>query len=386
MIGLDLGSTYTKLALLDGGRALWTKQVKTPAPRTADGLRYEIDADAYFDQILTLLEPCEGEVDGLLLSTQMHGYLLTDCGFHPLTPYVSWQDGMGSRQLPALRARLGGDAATLSGVPLKGNLALCSLLARMDEGFALPRGARFCSLGGYVIGRLTGAHTCHMTNAAPTGLADVRGGAWNTALITRAGLSSLVFPRMVTGLAPVGKWRGIPVYPDLGDQQVCAAGAGLEPEASLHVNVGTAGLLGCLTAAWGAGAFENRPWLTDGLYLRTVSGLMGGRQVRALNERLGGDVPKVWAMMTERPTEEVTALYEEMARDYVAAAARMGITPLNVRFSGGCVQKNRALRARILDAFGMTESRPPAPNDVWQGMLALALKITENAPCTGKEI
>ena len=32
------------------------------------------------------------EADGLLLSTQMHGYVLSDADFRPISPYVTWQD------------------------------------------------------------------------------------------------------------------------------------------------------------------------------------------------------------------------------------------------------------------------------------------------------
>src|SRR5699024_3478295 len=122
----------------------------------------------------------------------------------------------------------------------------------------------------------------HMTNAAPTGLADVRAGGWNRALLRTAGLDGLTLPRIESAPVPVGYWQGLAVYPDLGDQQACALGAQPGEEDALCVAMGTTGLMGILTRQWGQGEYENRPWLSPGVYLRTVSALPGGRDMEAV--------------------------------------------------------------------------------------------------------
>ena len=171
---------------------LQERSVPTPMPKDTTGLRFEIDAEAYFRQVQTALEYYLPQKPGaLLLSTQMHGCVLTDAAFQPLTPYISWRDGMGQNRLEDICTLVGKDATAPSGVPLKGNLALCALLSRRMSGDALPVRARFCTLGGYVIGRLTGEHVCHMTNAAPTGLVDVQNKRWNQPLLLRAGLAHI---------------------------------------------------------------------------------------------------------------------------------------------------------------------------------------------------
>lgn len=398
---LDLGSTYTKAALMEDGTALRQTSLPTPGPVHTAGGRYEIDAEAYWVQVKSLLEEMrEDGVSALLMSTQMHGCVLTDDDFRPLTPYISWRDGLGAANLPAIRERLGDEDVSPSGVQLKGNLALCALMARAMMGERLPDRARLCTLGGYIIGRLTGQHVCHMTNAAPTGLADVRGGCWNTALLDRAGLN-LRLPRLVCDVRPVGRWRGIAVYPDLGDQQACAAGAALTPESSLHISVGTAGLIGGLTARWESGPYENRPWLTPGLYLRTVSGLPGGRHMAGL-ARLVGEMARqfgasaeedaVWAFLTsclceEPPTGDpwqrltlpprqwIAGLYADFAEAYRSAADRLGLPIRQLAFSGGCAAKNPALRQAVCRAFGCAD--PHADNDALHGLAAIAAALCE---------
>ena len=373
---MDLGSTYTKAALLTNGRVEMERQLSTPTPIQSASARYEIDADAYFQQVLTLIDDFldEGDVQGIFFSTQMHGYVLTDAAFKPCTPYVSWRDQLGTNYLPQLRQWLTLEDVYPSGVPLKGNLALCSLLARRAEGDKLPENAWFHTLGGYVIARLTGRHACHITNAAPTGLADIRQVRWNDALLKKAGLDQLHLPEIVDDIIPLGQYRGVMVYPDVGDQQACAYGASLEVERSLHVNVGTAGLMGALCRVFKVDGCESRPWLEKGLYLRTVSGLQGGRHVQALRDEYPGSDEQVWKQLTLAPDMHALSFYREIAQEYRNAADRMDFKIEELCYSGGCVLKNPALRACIEASFAVEEGSTKA-GDIWRGMAKLACQI-----------
>lgn len=395
-IGLDLGSSYTKIALVSGGKVMREQRLATPPGERRAEQRYEVDAEDYWQQIYGLLCDYAAEgAEGILLSTQMHGYVLTDADFRPLTPYVSWQDGLGKKHFAECCQAFDAAAVEPSGVPLKPNLALCALWARQCEGETIPAGARLCTLGGYIIGRLTGRHVCHMTNAAPTGLADVRGGGWNRPTIERAGLGALMLPEIALTPEPVGTWRGIPVYPDMGDQQVCAAGAGLTQAGRLHVSVGTAGLIGLLTEEWGSGAYENRPWLWPGRYLRTVSGLPGGRNVAALKDEMARSLPQavpedaMWRMMTtldaahlpcEAPwqAQHVAACYRQMAEDYRRGAAQLEKRVTSLAFSGGCARKNDTLRRMISEALSAPASQ--ADHDVMAGFEAIIAQMEEERP------
>ncbi len=403
-LALDMGSTWTKAAYLDDAQVIRESRLPIPSPLLVGGERYEVDATAYFDQVLALLKGLDApDAEGLLISTQMHGCILTDEDFRPVTPYISWRDGLGRKHLAEIIRRLGKEAAQPSGVLMKANLALCALLGRGIEGERLPQGARFCTLGGYLIGRLTGEHVCHMTNAAPSGLADICNGGWNHPLIRAAGLDSLRFPRIVTGLEPVGKWGGVAVYADWGDQQACAAGASLTPEKTLHISVGTAGLMGVLTNAWEVGAWENRPWLTPGMYLRTVSGLPGGRHMAGLEALLraavrdisgqepaagavweylkhpqeAGQARDLWDILSRPAPQMLGAYYAAFADAYAKAAACLGFLPENVAFSGGAVSRNPALRQSVCQALGCTARA--GEYDVWRGMLRLMEQIHEQS-------
>lgn len=392
-IALDLGSTYTKIALLDRNGVQKEQRLPTPPRQGNDSDRYEIDAELYLGQMLELLEAFSADgAQGILLSTQMHGWVLTDEAFHPLTPYVSWQDRIGAKHLAEINRLLTAEDVAPSGVPLKANLALCSLWGRMQEGFVLPKNARLCTLGGFLIGRLTGRHACHMTNAAPTGLADVQNGGWNHSLLQKAGLEELLLPEIICDLQPAGLWRGIPVYPDLGDQQACAAGAALEADHCLHISVGTAGLIGLLTQEWECGRYENRPWLQPGWYLRTVSGLPGGRDLAALKDELAAALPApvpeedVWQLMTTLNAghlpaaasrlNQIRAFYQTMSLRYRQAADQMERTIDKLTFSGGAAAKNPELRRTLAQAFD-SAALIPVDHDVMLGFQAIIAQLEE---------
>lgn len=379
MIALDLGSTFTKAALLTAGMVQEERQIPTPAALLKDHDRYEIDAEVYYRQVVSLIDEYVDDmpIDGILISTQMHGYVLTDATMQPVTPYVSWQDKLGAKHLPIIREFLVDEDVYPSGVPLKGNLAVCSLLARRAEGEEIPEGAYFHTLGGYIIARLTGSHVCHITNAAPTGLADIQRDCWNEILLKRTGLFMLRMPEIVNSIKSVGLYRGIKVYPDIGDQQVCAFGADLKVEHSLHVNVGTAGLLGALCQEFKVDRCESRPWLENGCYLRTVSGLLGGRHIQALRETYSGNDDEVWPLLTQHPDAHANAVYQEVAENYREAAERMDFSVGELCYTGGCVLKNPALRRKIEESFVLFGDSCTKSADIWKGMLRLADKIEE---------
>lgn len=379
MIALDLGSTFTKAALLTAGMVQEERQIPTPAALLKDHDRYEIDAEVYYHQVVSLIDEYVDDmpIDGILISTQMHGYVLTDATMQPVTPYVSWQDKLGAKHLPIIREFLVDEDVYPSGVPLKGNLAVCSLLARRAEGEEIPEGAYFHTLGGYIIARLTGSHVCHITNAAPTGLADIQRDCWNEILLKRTGLFMLRMPEIVNSIKSVGLYRGIKVYPDIGDQQVCAFGADLKVEHSLHVNVGTAGLLGALCQEFKVDRCESRPWLENGCYLRTVSGLLGGRHIQALRETYSGNDDEVWPLLTQHPDAHANAVYQEVAENYREAAERMDFSVGELCYTGGCVLKNPALRRKIEESFVLFGDSCTKSADIWKGMLRLADKIEE---------
>lgn len=316
-LAIDIGSSFVKAGLLDLDARTIVDQRKLPqAPRMDEsGRRHEVDAERLFgivEQLLqAYLERYGSQICGILMSTQMHGFILADAQAHPVTPYISWQDersletvpGKGITYLDQMMSFISRDDMAETGVYLKPPLAMCNLYTLLQNGFPVRAGMNFCTIGSYVIFRLTGVNACHLTNAGPTGFADVHANCWSSRLIRMAGAEAFVFPKLLNRFEACGIYRSngmdIPVYPDIGDQQAGALGSLAIPVSDAIVNIGTGAQLGLIRPDFVPGPYEIRPFF-DNHYLYTITRLPGGRNLDVLI-RFFADIVQT---VTKQPVSE----------------------------------------------------------------------------------
>lgn len=303
-IAVDIGSSYIKSAVLDLHRRSMdgVRRVRTPLPLAPPGGtsgRHETDADAIVHAVREMIDGRLAErpdAAGVLLATQMHGFVLADAAGNAITPYISWQDERcmepvgrqyAGTHLDLLRTLVDPAELARTGIDLKPGLAMGNVfhwLRQRPDG-AAPAGTRFCTLGSYVVLRLTGRNVCHLTNAAATGFADIAAAAWNRRLIEAAGCGKMAFPDLAPETEPAGRYEGrhgtIPIHPDLGDHQASVLGSLAAPRRDVVVTVGTAGLMSRVEDAYRPGAYEIRPFV-GGLWLNTITRLPGGRNLEVL--------------------------------------------------------------------------------------------------------
>ena len=78
---IDIGSSFLKAAVLDVENACIVDERKFPSPeklRYEDPYLFEVPADVYVDFVKGLVDEYAGtfpDLEGLLLSTQMHGFI-----------------------------------------------------------------------------------------------------------------------------------------------------------------------------------------------------------------------------------------------------------------------------------------------------------------------
>ncbi|NOU66073.1 hypothetical protein GC096_18720 [Paenibacillus sp. LMG 31461] len=173
------------------------------------------------------------------------------------------------------------------GTRLKPGLAACNLHHWMLNHQEIIENNKlyFCTLGGFLIYKLTGRHACHITNAAPTGFVDLTKLAWNPDIICAVGCADFIFPDILHEHEVCGyfssSYGNIPVFPDIGDHQASVYGAlgGLEEMAV--ISGGTAGIVSVVSKESTPGDHENRPYFNH-CYLKTVTQLPGGRNLDVL--------------------------------------------------------------------------------------------------------
>ncbi len=260
---IDIGSTNIKWAVSDGRKG------KMPFPLPFDCVypHYEVDAEEIFSSVAKLifsLSPSR-----VFFSVQMHGYVLLKEG-KTVTGYVSWRDERGGVLHPEF------SLTEEYGVGMKPNLPRLSLQAQKTDA------DEFCTLGSYLIYRLTGNNVTHITDAASSGFYNVRTG--------RADPTVYRLPQISLKLEEAGRIENTAVFTSVGDQQASVLGAvGTDRFDGYILNLGTAGQACCIEDGFVTGEFESRPYFSGTLC--TVTGLPGGRylsesQNRSAEERI----------------------------------------------------------------------------------------------------
>lgn len=296
-LGIDIGSSFIKAAVfeLESCRSI----LHTTFPSNGklddpDPKKFELDAGALVSAVREIIHTAAekaGRIDGILLSTQMHGFVFRREGASDR--YVSWQDSRctgpapGGKQswMELLKKRIPPARMRSCGVAIKPSLGMCNLYTLLQTDASARRGGELFTLGSYVISQLTGNNVCHLSNAAPLGLANVPARAWDAGLLGLLGFDRIRLPKIAdSDFQACGTYRSggceIPVYPDYGDQQTAILGCAAAPE-DIIVNIATASQISAFAGAFEPGNYEIRPYF-ESRYLNTISNMPGGRNLDVL--------------------------------------------------------------------------------------------------------
>lgn len=296
-IGIDLGSSFVKAVLLDLCAEKMVTRKKYPSPKRRKNKNpniFEIPAGEIVDIVRLLIDGYTSEysdVEGIIISTQMHGFVYSIPNQEDI--YVSWQDmrcldsipGKNTSYLESMEKTITPNMMKNNGVYIKPSLAVCNLYTLLDENRNLPRNGTLYTIGSYVIHALTGNNICHISNAAPLGLADVAHHCWDTSMLERMNLKELQLPRLADSDYEIcGTYHSnsctLKIFPDYGDMQVAILGSRIG-DGDVAVNIATGAQVIRYAKEFVPGCYEIRPYF-DGSYLNTISNMPAGRNLDVL--------------------------------------------------------------------------------------------------------
>lgn len=433
-LGLDLGSSFLKGAVLDLERLRLEQLERVPFPAAlgglAPGLR-EFDPLAVVTATRALLERLSShapDAAGVVVCSQLHGLVFTRPDGQAISNLINWQDQRALQPFPGgdgtyfdeVNRRLTPDERRLLGNEARPGVPICFLFWLAQRGALPAPPAVAASLPNFVVASLCGGcPKSDVTNAFAHGALNVETLNWHEPAIAKLGLEGVGWPEIVTQGTVLGEWRprgrALPVFAPVGDYHCSQVGTGIEP-GELGVNISTGSAVVQLGGGLEFGDFQTRPFF-DGQFLRTITHIPGGRALDALvrllselGEAAGRDSGDPWdyvlaqaakvelprlrvnpafyfsalgdrGAITDLREEEMTvghlfrATFEAMADNYCACARR--IRPAQdwtrVVFSGGVARKVGLLRQRIAVKLGLPDRLCAEPEDTLLGLLTLAL-------------
>ncbi len=253
---IDVGSTNIKCAFFDGTsrKILKTSNVAFPPAELYGNGLYEVS----INEIKKAVFSFGSDADALLLSVQMHGYVLKKNGI-PVTGYVSWRDRRAEKIYRDFSLPKEYGTAVKANLPKISVAYTSEYILKNTDSFD-----EFCSLGSYLAEELTGKNASHATDLAASGFYCG----------TIADNVNFKLPGCYDTIVPVGKTDGgMTVYTPVGDHQATVYGC--DYENSYVLNLGTAAQICCVENGRIYGDFESRPFFGKKT-LCTVTGLSGG--------------------------------------------------------------------------------------------------------------
>lgn len=250
-IGIDLGTSATKLLLVDGvGKILNTVTKEYPLEFPRPGWSQQAPEDwreAVMEGIPELLSGFDAsEVAGIGCGGQMHGLVVLDENDRVIRPAILWNDGRTAKQVDYLNHEIGREKLSrlTANIAFAGFTAPKLLWLREQEPENFARIAKIMLLKDYVNYILTGVHCCDYSDASGTLMLDVEHRCWSKEMLDICGVSREQMPGLYESYQAVGTLLpGIAAKLGLSPEVKVAAGAG--DNAAAAVGTGTVGSGGC---------------------------------------------------------------------------------------------------------------------------------------------
>ena len=262
LLGVDVGTSGTKVVLLDGdGRAVdeatVTYDVRSPRPGWT-----EQDPDSWWDALHAALAQlwargnAPADVAAVGLSGQMHSLVVLDRDGAVCCPALLWSDNRTGAECAEITATFGreGLLARTGNLALAGFTAPKILWVRKHWPEAFARAAHLLLPKDFIRFRLSGDIASEMSDASGTLLLDVRARAWADDVIAELGIDRALLPDLVEGstvtgvvsaeaAARTGLIAGTRIVGGGGDNAAAAVGLGATDPGILTLSIGTSGVI-----------------------------------------------------------------------------------------------------------------------------------------------
>jgi len=216
LIGLDLGTTTIKAALLDTTQGRIVRVAARPTPTSHPRPEWsEHDPEAFWQAAAACLKEIapalEGRpVAGLAISSLAEAGLPLDSSGQPLYPIIAWYDRRSEPQAAWVEQQIPVAALyEITGQRASTSFSITKILwLRQNAPEAYARMTHWLPVSSYILYRLCGAAATDYTIAARTLLFDQSSLAWSEPLLKTFDLDSKLLPQPYPGGTQAGRLTG----------------------------------------------------------------------------------------------------------------------------------------------------------------------------------
>jgi len=292
---IDFGASRVKSAIadLDSGEFSSLKSIPSLGNCSRSEYKYEISSfglQKQFHNICSLYYRELGyRLKGIIVCSQMHGFILLDRSDKPISNYISWKDERslikikGKDSFTILNDEFGNDYKRITGMTLSPGVPFANIIHLAREGVlknhvkivTLPEWFNICC------SKPRGV--VHVSMFAGLGFYDIRKGEESKILLDyflKISKTKLRFNKLVKEGSVSGLFAGkIPIFVGVGDLQCAVLGAGNRPYKNISVNIGTGSQVSIIVQDINKNSdTELRPYF-DNYFLKTITHIPAGRVI-----------------------------------------------------------------------------------------------------------
>ena len=258
-IGIDLGTSSTKMLLLDEQGVIHAEvahdyplEFPQPGWSQQDPAHWWQAVKRGMPQLLKGIDA--GSVAGIGVAGQMHGLVVLDESDNIIRPAILWNDGRTAKQVDYLNNVIGKDKLSklTANIAFAGFTAPKILWMQENEPENFARIAKIMLPKDYVNYLLTGVHACDYSDASGMLLLDVEHKCWSREMLEICGVQERQMPKLFESYECIGTLKpevaaelGLPetvkVCAGAGDNAAAAVGTGVVGQGGCNISLGTSG-------------------------------------------------------------------------------------------------------------------------------------------------
>lgn len=281
-IGIDIGTSSICGVVYDSSskETISITKPNNSNLTTSQTWEKEQDPTIIITTVIKLIEELRTQhpdIAGIGISGQMHGVLYINSKGCAISPLYIWQDGRGE-QLYKNKESYATFLSKQTGYPLSTGFGLVTHFYNIKNKLVPDNAYKICTIMDYVGMTLTKIKEpiTDVSNAAGLGIFDKYNLQFDEQALLKAGIDKDILPLLSKDNTPLGYYKGIPIYPAIGDNQAAFLGSVQDLNHSIHITVGTSSQLSVYTNEYiEIPALDTRP-LPGGGYLLVGAALCGG--------------------------------------------------------------------------------------------------------------